>query len=145
MLITELFCIQTVSVECEIRYDYVLDGNCIDTALINNEWATSEEIVELDDNGKQGLLMEKLGTYYSSDVHSSLDLSMREVSGDKGSLCGLAAVYQAAIQTILTKSEMKQMSFDGVKEMLGEKVSMDTTTTKATFDKDFLELYFQGN
>ena len=122
-----------------------MDGNCIDTALINNEWATSEEILELDDNGKQGLLMEKLGTYYSSDVHSSLDLSMREVSGDKGSLCGLAAVYQAAIQTILTKSEMKQMSFDGVKEMLGEKVSMDTTTTKATFDKDFLELYFQGN
>ena len=131
--------------ECKIRYDYVLDGNCIDTALLNNEWATSEEIMELDDNGKQGLLMEKLGTYYSSDVHSSLDLSMREVSGDKGSLCGLAAVYQAAIQTILTKSEMKQMSFDDVKEMLGEKVSMDRTTTKATFDKDFLELYFQGN
>ena len=131
--------------ECNIRYDYVLDGNCIDTALLNNEWATSEEIMELDDNGKQGLLMEKLGTYYSSDVHSSLDLSMREVSGDKGSLCGLAAVYQAAIQTILTKSEMKQMSFDDVKEMLGEKVSMDRTTTKATFDKDFLELYFQGN
>ena len=131
--------------ECNIRYDYVLDGNCIDTALLNNEWATSEEMMELDDNGKQGLLMEKLGTYYSSDVHSSLDLSMREVSGDKGSLCGLAAVYQAAIQTILTKSEMKQMSFDDVKEMLGEKVSMDRTTTKATFDKDFLELYFQGN
>lgn len=131
--------------ECKIRYDYVLDGNCIDTALLNNEWATSEEIMELDDNGKQGLLMEKLGTYYSSDVHSSLDLSMREVSGDKGSLCGLAAVYQAAIQTILTKSEMKQMSFDDVKEMLGEKVSMDRTTTKGTFDKDFLELYFQGN
>ena len=131
--------------ECKIRYDYVLDGNCIDTALLNNEWATSEEIMELDDNGKQGLLMEKLGTYYSSDVHSSLDLSMREVSGDKGSLCGLAAVYQAAIQTILTKSEMKQMSFDDVKEMLGEKVSMDRTTTKATFDKDFLELYFLGN
>ena len=131
--------------ECKISYDYVLDGNCIDTALLNNEWATSEEIMELDDNGKQGLLLEKLGTYYSSDVHSSLDLSMREVSGDKGSLCGLAAVYQAAIQTILTKSEMKQMSFDDVKEMLGEKVSMDRTTTKATFDKDFLELYFQGN
>ena len=131
--------------ECKIRYDYVLDGNCIDTALLNNEWATSEEIMELDDNGKQGLLLEKLGTYYSSDVHSSLDLSMREVSGDKGSLCGLAAVYQAAIQTILTKSEMKQMSFDDVKEMLGEKVSMDRTTTKATLDKDFLELYFQGN
>ena len=70
---------------------------------------------------------------------------MRPVTGDKGSLCGLAAVYQAALQTILTKSEMKQMSFDEVKAKLGEKIAMDATSTKATFDDDFLNLYMFGN
>ena len=91
------------------------------------------------------MLSEKLGTYYSSEIHTSLDLSMRPVTGDKGSLCGLAAVYQAALQTILTKSEMKQMSFDEVKAKLGEKIAMDATTTKATFDDEFLNLYLHGN
>ena len=40
---------------------------------------------------------------------------------------------------------MKQMSFDEVKAKLGEKIAMDATTTKATFDDDFLNLYMFGN
>ena len=122
-----------------------MEEDCIATALLSNEWVTSEDILQLDDSEKKTLLTEKLGTYYSSEIHTSLDLSMRPVTGDKGSLCGLAAVYQAALQTILTKSEMKQMSFDEVKAKLGEKIAMDATTTKATFDDDFLNLYMFGN
>ena len=83
--------------------------------------------------------MGEVGASDSRGVHCALEVSMREVSGDKGSLCGLAATYQAAFQTILSKSELKQLSFDETKEKLGEMISMDASTTKKTFDVDLLE------
>ena len=71
---------------------------------------------------------------------------MREVTGDKGSLCGMAAMYQAASQTILTMSEMKQMSFDEVKVLMGTLLlDMDEATSKATKDIEFLAEYRTGN
>ena len=42
----------------------------------------------------------------------------------------MAAVYQAALQTILTRSELKQMSYDDVKIKLGEILGMDETSSK---------------
>ena len=94
---------------------------------------------------KKSLLVEKLKTYYDSEVHSTLDLSMRAVTGDKGSLCGMAAMYQAASQTILTVSEMKQMSFDEVKILMGALLGKDEGASKATKDFDFLAEYHTGN
>ena len=134
--------IEHICVECSIKFDYIMDTDCIEKSLLRNFWSTPESVAEMSETEKKSLLMEKLGKYYNSEVHSSLDLSMREISGDKGSLCGLAATYQAAFQTILSKSELKQLSFDETKERLGQMVSMDASTTKKTFDSDLLEPFY---
>ena len=70
-----------------------------------------------------------------------MDLNLRNEMGDKGSLCGLAAVYQAGVQTILTVSAIKQMGFDDVKKALGAEMNIDPVSTTKMKDKEFLELY----
>lgn len=120
------------------------DEDCLGKALVNNEWAKPEDVVDLPENEKKSLLIEKMVLSYDGQIHSQLDLSMRAVTGDKGSLCGLAAMYQAAFLTVLTKSQLKQMSFDDVKVLIGEILGLDETTAKKTKDMEILALYHQG-
>ena len=103
-----------------------------------------EDLASLNDVDKKTELIKKLNTYYNSDIHSELDLGLRSVTGDKGSLCGLAAMYQAASQTILTISEIKQMSFDDIKIKMGSILGMDESTAKSTKDVEFLTLFHEG-
>ena len=84
------------------------------------------------------LLIQKLNYYYDSQVHSIVDLSMRDVTGDKGSLCGMAALYQAARQTILTISQLKQMSFLDVKAQVGERLGYDFAGAKKQKDVNII-------
>ena len=91
---------------------------------------------------KKNLLIKKLNFYYSGEVHSIVDLSMREVTGDKGSLCGMSALYQAARQTLLTVSQIKQMSFTAVKVLLGEEMFYDKTTTIKLSDYELISYYY---
>ena len=53
-------------------------------------------------------------------------------------------MYQAAFLTVLTKSQLKQMSFDDVKVLMGEILGLDSTTAKKTKDVEILDLYHQG-
>ena len=133
-----------ISVDCNVPWDYVEDEDCIGKALVNNEWAKPEDIVDLKENEKKSLLIDNMILSYDGQIHSQLDLSMRAVTGDKGSLCGLAAMYQAAFLTVLTKSQLKQMSFDDVKVLMGEILGFDSTTAKKTKDVEILDLYHQG-
>ena len=120
------------------------DEDCLGKALVNNEWAKPEDVEDLPENEKKSLLIEKMVLSYDGQIHSQLDLSMRAVTGDKGSLCGLAAMYQAAFLTVLTKSQLKQMSFDDVKVLIGDILGLDETTAKKTKDMEILALYNQG-
>ena len=67
---------------------------------------------------------------------------MREISGDNGSLCGMAAMYQAASQTILTVSQIKQMSFNDVKGEIGLELLYDKATAKKQKDLDIIGEYY---
>ena len=69
----------------------------------------------MNTNDKKTLLMSKLSFHYLGEIHSMFELSNREVSGNAGSLCGMAAVYQAAVDTILTVFEIKTLTFDEVR------------------------------
>ena len=131
-------------VDCNVPWNYVDDEDCLGKALVNNEWATPEDVEDLPENEKKSLLIEKMVLSYDGQIHSQLDLSMRAVTGDKGSLCGLAAMYQAAFLTVLTKSQLKQMSFNDVKVLIGEILGLDETTAKKTKDMEILALYNQG-
>ena len=56
----------------------------------------------------------------------------------------MAAVYQAALQTILTRSELNQMSYNEVKITLGEILGMDETSSKNARDVTLLEDFYEG-
>ena len=82
------------------------------------------------------LLVQKLHFYLSSDFHSVVDLSMRDLTGDKGSLCGLAALYKAGLETLLTVSHLKQLNYDDIRTLLT--AEMEGPATAAMSDLDFL-------
>ena len=56
----------------------------------------------------------------------------------------MAAIYQAAQQTILTISEIKQMSYNDVKIKIGEMMFKDSSTSRNSPDNILLEEFFQG-
>ena len=90
----------------------------------------------------KNLLIKKLNKQLDGEVHSVVDLSMRDNTGDRGSLCGLAAVYQAGKDTILSISQLKKMSFDDIKSTLASELGLDPTTVKGTNDMELLESFY---
>ena len=126
------------SVECFQWDSYIEASDCIEQSLINNFWASSEELAAMEEADINNLLVQKLNYYYDSQIHSIVDLSMREVTGDKGSLCGMAGLYQAASQTILTVSQLKQMSFLDVKAQVGERLGYDLAASKKQKDVEII-------
>ena len=128
-----------VSVECFQWDSYIEDVDCLKKSLTNNLWATDEELSSKNEAEVKNLLIEKLNFYYDGEIHSIVDLSMREISGDKGSLCGMAALYQAASQTILTISQIKQMSYLDVKAQVGERLGYDLAGAKKEKDVNIIK------
>ena len=124
--------------ECFQWDSYIGDGDCLKKSLTNNLWATDDELSSKNEAEVKNLLIEKLNYYYDGEIHSIVDLSMREVTGDKGSLCGMAALYQAARQTILTISQLKQMSFLDVKATVGERLGYDLAGAKKQKDVNII-------
>ena len=114
-------------------------------SLINNFWAKLEDIDGLDPPKLKSMLIKKLSKYYDGNIHSEIDLGMREETSDKGSLCGMAAVYQAGHQTILTISQLKLMSYDDVKIKIGEVLGMTPEDCKKAKDVELLNSYYNGN
>ena len=131
-----------VSVECFEWQSYIAEPDCIELSLINNKWSTQAELAEMSETDIKNLLLDRLKFYYDGFIHSIVDLSMREVTGDKGSLCGMAAMYQAASQTILTISQIKQMSFNDVKVAIGLELLYDSATAKKQKDLEIIGEYY---
>ena len=57
-----------------------------------------------------------------------------------GFMCEMAALYQAAQQTVLTVSQIQQMSFDDVKARLGQTLGLDSVNVKKENDVDLIEV-----
>ena len=96
----------------------------------------------MEDEEKKTLLVEKLGLSLNSSIHTVVDLSLREVSGEQGGLCGIAAIYQALASTVLTKSQLRTI---GYQDMLAEVAAEMTVTTKsleALSDADILLFFY---
>ena len=56
----------------------------------------------------------------------------------------MAAVYQAGLQTILTRSELNQMSYNDVKIRIGAILGKDETASKNARDVTLLEDFYAG-
>ena len=82
--------------------------------------------------------------FYNGKVHTIVDLGMRDEMSDKGSVCGMAAVYQAGLQTLLTVSQIKQMSYTEVKIRIGETINLDSSSSKNSKDVTLLDNFYTG-
>ena len=113
----------------------------MDLALLNNYWVTEEELGAMIDADKKNILMTNLNRWYDGEVHTLIDLSIRDISADKGSLCGMAGVYQALENTILTKSELKKMSYEQGRDKMTQEMIRDVKTDKKLTDVQILTEY----
>ena len=93
------------------------------------------------DADKKNILMTNLNRFFNGEVHTLIDLSIRDISSEKGSLCGMAAVYQALENTILTKSELKKLTYDEGKARIGEEMKKDPIQAKKLADVQILTEY----
>ena len=101
-------------------------------------------------------LIENLNNHLDGSVHSVPELSYRypeqtkggatrytplccrEVSGKQGGLCGVAAIYQALEDTILTTSALARMDYDGMRELIQEELNLEKSTLA---DMELLDQY----
>ena len=93
----------------------------------------------MTDNDKKIILLSKLGFHYNGDIHTLFELSTRKISSSIGGLCGMAAVYQAAIDTVLTMFQIKSLTFDELKATL---LSTMGRSEKYPSDFELLENYY---
>ena len=114
-------------------------------SLINNNWKQEDELASLADGKIKDLLVKNLSWFYNGNIHTSIDLARREPTGDKGSLCGMAAVYKAALQTILSEFQLKLMTYDEVKVEIGKYIDMSPSLARKQVDLDFLTDFYQGD
>ena len=89
-------------VSCFQWSSYIRAKDCVDLALAHNGWERPDTLTNMTSAEKKTLLVSKLSFHYDGEVHSEFALVNRKVSSDAGSLCGLAAVYQAAVDTTFT-------------------------------------------
>ena len=93
------------------------------------------------DADKKNILMTNLNRWFNGKVHTLVDLSIRDITAEKGSLCGMAAVYQALHNTILTKSEIKELSYDDGRFKIAEEMKEDPKAAKKLTDVEVLTAF----
>ena len=130
-----------IVVSCYEWYSYIETDNCVDLSILNNGWASSGDLETLTNNEKKTLLMEKLSFYLNGKIHTELELSNREVSSKLGSLCGMSAIYQAAVDTFFTVFQLKNMTFEEIKQEFYIHMSLDPVADKFKTDQDLLETF----
>ena len=123
-------------VSCSDWSEILSSPDCVRQSLVLNSWADPASLDPLEDSELKNLLIKKLNFYLSSELHTVVDLTMRDLTGDKGSLCGLAAFYRAGLGTLLTVSHLKQLSYEDIRTLLS--AEMDNQATATMTDLDFL-------
>ena len=115
---------------------------CLAEALLQNFWTTDDELAKLDSEGMKSLLIERLARELSPVVHTVVDLSLREVSTAQGGLCGLAALYQAMDNTVLTKSQLKITGYEDIRAIITQEMLSKDSATKDLSDADLLMHFY---
>ena len=74
----------------------------------------------------------------NDSVHTVVDLGLRQVSSEQGGLCGLAAIYQALDSTILTKSQLRSMSYEELVEVMADEMGIPINDARKKSDAEML-------
>ena len=67
----------------------------------------------------------------------------RPVSSGTGSLCGLASLYQALENTLLTKSELSLLTYSSMRGVLAKEMSSNATLTAGLTDTALLSKFYE--
>ena len=110
----------------------------MDTALLENSWITIDEIVTLSDTDKRAKLMEALHLRLNPRIHSKPDLGKREVAGDQGGLCGIAALQHALGSTVATASMLRHLDYDGIRQLMASEIGVAGSRLGTMMDVDLL-------
>ena len=105
---------------------------------MSNLWATTDELLTMEEETKKSLLTEKLNLKLNDTVHTLVDLSLRPIAADQGGLCGLAAVYHALGATLLTKSQLRAMAYEQLMEIIAEELELDLGDSRKKSDAEML-------
>ena len=71
-----------------------------------------------------------------------LVLLFRPVLGPTGGLCGLSSLYAALANTILTESELTELSYPLMRGLIAAEMNTTTEDTAALTDEDLLKQYY---
>ena len=117
--------------------------NCLDVSLVENRWAKYEDIAEMADLDKRSLLAIALNQALDEEEHSLPELQSREITASSGGLCGMAAMYQALHDTLLTQSQLKKMNHIQMKEAILTELEKDLVLAKTELDLKVLQWYYE--
>ena len=65
-----------------------------------------------------------------------------KVAGATNSLCGMAALYQAMDDTLMTKSQLRASSYDDMREAITKEMLLTNSATKSWSDADLLRNFY---
>ena len=105
-----------------------------------NKWASSSQLPEMSESDRKSLLVKSLSLHLDPGTHSVPELGQRPVVSDEGlgGLCGLAALYHALGSTIASKSELRTFSYDSMRSLIAEEMSLSTKASREMSDADLL-------
>ena len=123
-------------------------SDCLETTLLLNNWANASELASLGENEKKKRLVTSLSLRLDSSVHSEQELNQRPLVASEGGLCGLAALQQGLGQTIATRSQLRTLSYETMRERITETYGWENNsefTTSVKFAFNSLGIGLGGN
>ena len=130
-------------------WSYLVDtDNCVEDNLVMNEWLTADFMSLLEPSDAKLELVSQLYNLLNKTIHSIPDLSMRNIRSPTEGLCGIAALYKALYDTILTKSALKLIGYYDMRNKIAREIAnMETGNITNLFhlgDSDLLQKYHNG-
>jgi hypothetical protein len=66
----------------------------------------------------------------------------RPVSAPSGGLCGLASLYLALSNTLLSQSQLTLYTYSGMRDLIGQEMLLNDSTLATLTDVQLLDNYF---
>ena len=130
------------SVICSEWHIMMTAPNCLDIALTSNNWATYGDLDGLAESDRKNIITQALRDKLDGEEHTLVDLMFRDISSEYGSLCGMALMYKALYDTILTDSQLTAYTYDKMKFALAQEIKMPETEAKAAPDVHILKSFY---
>ena len=147
---TELYQLSSICpalVSCYPWQSYVDHDDCAASALLHNHWLSQHQVDNLGEIDLKAALIENLNKHIDGSTHSVPELSYRsghlsedhqvalgyrKQSDQQGGLCGMAAIYQALENTILTQSALARLDYRTMREIIEEELRLENSNLADT-------------